>query len=214
MRGTDADYEIVSLAQQYLASLQSGSDIDLSLVAAWGDFFDTLDPMVKKYALCCGTPRVHLDECVQEVWVCVMEDLPHFDCDPRTGLLQSWLYHRVRSSAVRLFRQRCENREQTGSSGVFDSWPSVEQEPYQICEEASCQSSFEEALDRLADGVTPTNYRVFVLRKLYEQSTASVAQELGLTESQVSKRLSRAMGVFVAIIQQLGRAEHFLAAHP
>lgn len=122
------------------------------------------------------------EDCLSEVLLNIWEKIGQFD--PRRGNWHAWLTAIARNSALN--HQRALSRHQ-GTEEVPEELPSPEPGP----EELLLQKERQEALLRALEQLSSRDRLLFYRKYYYQQSTAQIAAELGMTERAVEGRLYR-----------------------
>ena len=184
---------MINMTQEFLQERLRGVAPDSLLVHAWQEFYEFYNEIIRRFALSSSLPKSEVDDCVQEVWCTVVEELPNFDYDPHRGRFRSWLYALVRNKAMDRVRRRA--RHPVGSlhdaqaTGLRDA--SDQADPTAALEQRWNQELVRTVLGELQKVSSETSYQVFYLRSIEERSVAEVAQAMDLTPAQVRARHHR-----------------------
>jgi RNA polymerase sigma-70 factor (ECF subfamily) len=161
------------------------------LAEAWGQFYRTYDPLLRRFAHACRVPPADLNDCLQEVWADLVRKLPAFRYDPGRGRFESWLWAFVHGEAADLLRRRarrlteCLDSQEGASLGGRDADPATDYE--RQCQ----QEAVRHVLDRLRNQVPACSYQAFSMRWVEGRTVAEIAAALHLTSEQVWWRLHR-----------------------
>ena len=199
----DGDLELVEQAQSYLRSKANGELIDRRYEVAWNRFYEKYDPMVRRYVGTIAGEQLTADDCVQEVWVELIEQLYRFRYDPSRGRFSTWLYRCVHNKVVSLAR-KSERRPAVSLDDLTDA-----QHPFDPIDAAAgldkqvdCERLLK-LLDRLRACVSPLSYTVFHMRTFEGRSAVQVAWTLGLSQQQVWFRQHRVKKKLTRIYEEM-----------
>lgn len=181
----------LAAVQAYLEQRALGRRCEPDLEDAWRWFYGTYDEMIRRFARSCRIPATVLDDCVQEVWVAILEKLCEFDYNPARGRFRSWLYKLVRNKVIDI--QRAERRR---TERQLDKPPSLQQcdgrgNPADAFDRRSRCEVVRRVLKQLESVSSPQSYRVLYLRRIEQLSVSEVAALLGFSPAQVRARQHR-----------------------
>ncbi|MBI3464575.1 MAG: hypothetical protein HY000_16205, partial [Planctomycetes bacterium] len=110
-------------------------------------------------------PPEDRDECRQEVWQVVCQQLPGFEYDPSRGKFRSWLFARVSHKSIDTVRRRARDRaEPLGALlGASQEPCSGEEGPEAQCEHHINQEIVQAALAELRQEVFPNSFAVLYM---------------------------------------------------
>jgi RNA polymerase sigma factor (sigma-70 family) len=100
------DLQMLHGAQTYLRCLQGHQNLTLYESNAWRWFYETYDPLVRRFVRANGLDQPEAEDCIQEAWKEVVRTLGAFDSEGTQGRLCSWLHTIVHSKATDLLRYR------------------------------------------------------------------------------------------------------------
>jgi DNA-directed RNA polymerase specialized sigma24 family protein len=108
------DMQRLHEAQQCLRCREHREIPSSAETEAWEWFHPTYHPFLRHWALGCHINRNDVNDCLQEIWIEVMNKLPAFDSDGTQGGLCSWLHAIVHAKAVDLLRYQSRHPWQDG----------------------------------------------------------------------------------------------------
>ncbi len=179
----DIDLELLQNTQAYLECRSQRRTPDCHLVEAWDQFYDTCDPLIRRFAGAWRVPEADLNDCVQQVWVELVGKLRHYD--PRRGRFRSWLYTLVHSRVTDLLRDRVHHPTGTLSSEMEERLCGRDSDPAAECERRWERVAVREVFALLHRRVSPANFLLLYLRWMEGWTVRDVAGLLGLTPPQV-----------------------------
>ena len=123
----------------------------------------------------------------------LVRNLPDFDFDQSRGRFTSWLFTIVRNKSADIAR-RSARRPAEPISAALDHPDQDAESPTDSLERKTAIDSVRAALDELKSRTTPDNYRLLHMRHVEGRDVADVAEELGISPSQVWAREHRLKG--------------------
>lgn len=179
----------LSLVQQYIRISLSRREPDTLLTTAWQDFYRYHAVLIRKLVLSRGLRGTDVDDCVQDVWVEVIQRIPQFVHREERPGLHSWLYTLVRSKAVGL-RQN-ERRRGMEDFGETDEPRAREPDPATSCQNKCERDQLERLVAALQSEVSEKNARLLQMRLVENRKVVEVAAELRIKPQQVWYRQHR-----------------------
>ena len=160
--------------------------------AEFARLVETYSPAIYRLAIKMLENSQDAEDILQETFIKAFRHLNTFD---GRSSLSTWLYRIATNEALMALRRRKVNLV---SLDEPDETLEREQEPLQIVdwccmpEEELMSAEAHQYLDRAIDELSPNLRVVFILRDMEGLSTQEVEQVLGLSETAVKTRLSRA----------------------
>ena len=168
---------------------------------AWDEFFAIYDAMIRRFAGAAGFRGHELDECVQEVWIAILEHLETFEIDPERGRFRTWLYQVVRSKATDLLRRK--NRQANVSlSTRGELVDATSQAPTDQLDRLWEQQLFQVLLDDLRQRVTAESFAIFEAHLVREESYDTIADRHGVTPGSARTRYHRTLRTFRTLCER------------
>ena len=177
-------------AQVHWPRSRAGSDAPLRVEDVYEAHFD----FVWRTARRLGTPELHLDDVVQEVFVVVQRRLGDFE---GRSELKTWLFSITR----RIVRAHMRQNQRQGRASIDD----VPELPDVTTPDAETQLASDEdtrLLYALLDELDDDKREVFVLSELEEMSGPAIAEALDLHLSNVYARVRVARQAFDAALRR------------
>ncbi|MBQ8590182.1 MAG: sigma-70 family RNA polymerase sigma factor [Firmicutes bacterium] len=128
------------------------------------------------------------EECVSEISLRVWDKIDQYD--PHRGSWTGWLTAIARNTALNKIRSQSTQNLKTSDLSDLDevkALPSKEPSP----EEQVLRAEQKAALAKVIDNLPHGDRLLFYRKYYYQQSTAQIASELGMTERAVEGRLYR-----------------------
>lgn len=169
-----------------LTALREGDRVEFSRLV------DAYSPNIYRLALKILGNTQDAEDILQETFFKAYKHLKNFNGRSKVS---TWLYRIATNEALMLIRRR-----KLDTISIDEPWVSADedQEPLQIVdwcclpESELMSSEVREKLDDAVDSLTHSLRVVFLLRDIENLTTAETAEVLGLTETAVKTRLSRA----------------------
>ena len=187
----DIDPRLLQSTQAYLACLMGNRTPALQLTEAWQQFYQTYDPVIRRFAVASGAPLEDLSDCMQEIWATVILKLGGFRCDPPRARFVSWLYKLAQSKATDLLRQRTRHPTQSLTRKAATALPDPQPDPAAQWEQGHLQGVVRAMLSQLQKRVGECNYRILYMRWIEGRTMPEIAAALDLTVPQVWLRHHR-----------------------
>ena len=187
------DVLLIERVQEYLRCRSLRLAPDAVLGAAWEQFYGLCHEWIRRFVISLRVRLDEVEECVQDVWLALMERLKAWRYDPARGRFRTWLYrivvHKTTDSLRRRRRHIAQPLSVTDRHGA--AIPSPISDPLSDCECRSDRETVHAVLVLLREQVSPLSYRIFHLRRVEERSVADVAALADLTPEQVRARQCR-----------------------
>lgn len=169
-----------------LEALREGDRVEFSRLV------DAYSPNIYRLALKIIGNTQDAEDILQETFFKAYKHLKNFDGRSKVS---TWLFRIATNEALMLIRRR-----KLDTISIDEPWESADedQEPLQIVdwcclpESELMSGEVREQLDKAVDSLTHSLRVVFLLRDIENLTTAETAEVLGLTETAVKTRLSRA----------------------
>jgi RNA polymerase sigma-70 factor, ECF subfamily len=187
----DIDPGFLDDVQAYLECPVCSDQVAARLRKAWQCFYQTYDPVIRRFALSCRLPSDEIDECAQEVWTTLVTRLRDFQYQSERGRFQSWLYAVVRNQAVDFLRCRKRHPVKRLSPVVAAGLTAPDADPARQCECASDLKQLLRVVQELRLQVSEKSYLVLQMRWIEERPISEIATALELTAAQVRLRQCR-----------------------
>lgn len=196
----DPHRELLENTQGYLRACVAENVPDALLVAAWGEFYQVYDVLIRRFVFARGLRGTDVDDCAQDVWLEIGKRLANFEITSEAGL-RSWLYTLVRSRATDMFRRR--SRQPSALLGEslqmgFEP-PGREADPSERSEQAWNEAVVQTMVLKLQAEVSELNFEIFRLRSLEGAGVTETAEAVGVTSDQIRYRHHRTMKKLKAI---------------
>lgn len=156
--------------------------------AAWEQFVRLYTPFIHGWLRRSRVSAADADDLVQEVLTVVVQELPQFRHDGRTGAFRCWLRrvtaHRLRS----LWRSRQGQARGSGDSGVLQMLDQLENPDSPLSrrwDEEHDHYLAGRLLQVVENDFEPTTWQAFRRLALEDASAAEVARDLGMTVNAV-----------------------------
>src|SRR6266851_1004172 len=183
------DLQMLHGAQEHLRCLRGHQPSSTRESEAWQRFYETYDPLVRRYVLVYGLRESDAEDCLQEVWNEVVRTLAAFESDGTRGRLCSWLYTIVHSKVTNFLRYRathpCKHLGPQAEAGL----QSRETDSVDDYERHCLEKAVQRVLALLRGEVT---HRIFYMRCIEDRKVGQIASELNLSTRQVTCRLYHA----------------------
>lgn len=187
--GVMAEAQMIQGAKVYLRANGRRRQFEGSAVQlAWQEFHGTFDPVIRRIVRAYRVRADNVEDCVQEVWAHLIQELSRFEYDPDRGRLHAWVRHLARNRLCALLRRQNGRPE----VGLDDSQIIADVgDPAEDCQHQAELHNLRQLVSQLKDRVSPISYQVFYMRMMEGRSVLQVAWRLGLSQQQVWFRQHR-----------------------
>ncbi|MBM4072665.1 MAG: sigma-70 family RNA polymerase sigma factor [Planctomycetes bacterium] len=158
---------------------------------AWQRLVDLYTPLIRGWLARHGLQASDADDLTQEVLRIVVQELPSFRHDLRTGAFRRWLKN-ILLNRLRIFwRQR---RPATGDHDrILNQLEDPDSAPSRLWDQEHDQHVTRRLLELIEPEFEPASWRAFQMLMLEGKSTADTAAGLGLTPNAVRIAKSRVL---------------------
>ena len=173
---------------------------------AWQRLTDLYGPLVYHWCRQCGLQAPDAADIFQEVFTSVVNSVDRFQLGQRSGGFRSWLWSIARNK-MRDFHRKQANREV--SVGGTDAQLQMSQVPDELPDDEASEEKgpsvalYHRALESVRAEFEDRTWQAFWRVAVEGQSTADVAEDLGITTNGIRQAKSR---VLRRLRQELGDA--------
>lgn len=195
MADVQTNHDLLISVREFLRIQLMDRVASSTVTTAWDEFFAIYDAMIRRFALAAGVRGDELDECVQNVWVSVLEHLDSFEVDSQRGRFRTWLYTIVRSRATDQIRRRSRRPKPLHGAGdglADESQGDVADRLDTLWE----RELFAVLLADLAKKVTKESFAIFESHLVKGESYEQIAKRFGLTPATTRVRYHRTLKEF------------------
>lgn len=177
---------LIMSTKSFLGDQVSKLDVDGSLAKDWERFYSAYNQILRRFAVSCGMQQFDVDECVQDVWLAVLEHIRDFTPDSERARFRTWLYRIVRNKAADIVRKRLKHSSLSlnDSRVEFNLESSVPPPEFEF-ETTWRYELIREVIEDLKDHVSERDYKIFVLRTMKKKPAAVVAKACDISEGAV-----------------------------
>lgn len=180
--GRDRELQLLEDTQAYLRCLAQGVKPGSRLSGAWDRFFRVHTRRIHRTALCCGLSAADAEDCVQDVWLVILDVLRLSGQDPRWDRFSCWMQGMIRNQVAK-FVHRMARRPTRGAGLLEDDLLGPDSDPVATCQRSERRRLVRHVLTHLEQQVSATNYQVAHFRWIEQREVAEVAARLDLTPS-------------------------------
>ena len=184
------ELQLLEDTRAYLHCLAEGIEPDPCLCGAWDRFFQVYTRRIHRAAQSYGLSAIDAEDCVQDVWMEILDVLRPAGHDPRWGRFSCWMHGLIRNQVVNFVRGMAR-RTGRGAESLEDGVPGHDLDPVATYERNERRRMVRHVLTDLKQQVSATNYRLVHFRWIEERDVAEVAALLDLTSEQVRYRQHR-----------------------
>jgi RNA polymerase sigma-70 factor (ECF subfamily) len=197
------DLQMLRTAQAYLQCRDRHQIPSAADGQAWNWFYQTYDPLLRRWVMGCHIALDNVEDCLQEVWIEVMRKLPAFVSDGTQRGLCSWLRAIARAKVVDV--RRYQSRYATRQLGAHTEAVLVSREvgPAADNERRDRQDKVQRVLVLLRGRVSELTFHAFHERWVEGHTMKQIATELHETRRKVSCRVYKAKQKFRLLCNQL-----------
>jgi len=174
----------------YLNCRRRAVDPGPRLQAAWDRFFRLYTRRIQRAAQCHGLSGSDVEDCVQEVWLVILDVLRPAGHGFRWERFAGWMHALIRNQVVSFVRATARQPVQWAES-LDDTMPGHDEGPRATCERRERRRLVRHVLTHLKQQVSETNYELVYCRWIEEREVPDVAARLALTCEQVWYRQHR-----------------------
>ena len=189
------DLRLLHEAQACLQSRKSGLARSRHEDVAFQRLYDLYDPLLRCFVAACSLKGEDAEDCLQESWTAISEDLPGFATDGTQDRLCSWLHAIVRNKAADIRRGRTRHPAKPLEPKAETSIASRDAGPVAAYEQHCAQETVRQLLERLHAQVPELTYVAFHRHWIEQKTTKEIASEMHLTPHGVSCRIYKASEV-------------------
>jgi RNA polymerase sigma factor (sigma-70 family) len=155
---------------------------------AWEELLKIYEAAIYRYCLGRGLQEADACDATQEVFVAVHQRIETWDVDPAKGSFRGWMFRTARNIAADKILHRAKQSAPAGDSSTFSrlaNLPDImEQERTAFIREYR-RALFRWAIEEIKPEVSEISWQAFLLTAVEGRDAASVADELGITVSNV-----------------------------
>ncbi len=195
------DDPLIPDVQKYLAQRISEAAPDSMLAVSWEHFFYVYDRVIRAVVVKYLGQDEHVDDCVQQVWLFVVQELVQGGFRSDGKGMRVWLFRVARSLTVNVVRQRKRSIEPLPDDAA-ERLPSPGLDnPADADEQLWNQQLVHAALAVLAQRSPPESYEIFFLRRIEERPVSELAKRFNLPKRSIRERTERIERRFVALLK-------------
>ena len=180
---------------------------------SWEDFFKTYSRLVYSVALKARLSDAEAQDVVQETFIALARQMPKFRYDPDKGHFKNWLIKTTQNKIYDHFRKKKpELLPKTRTDGGTARTSTIERIPDPaslnldaVCEEEWRQVVFLQAVEKVKEQVSASQFQIFDLYVLKEWPVRRIASTLGISSTRVylaKHRLLKLVEQEVKLIQK------------
>ena len=182
-------------------------------IAAWDQFVTIYGPLVFRLARSKGFQDSDAHDIVQEVMIAVSKAIHRWEPDCTKGRFRDWLFRIARNLMINFLTRRKYQPLSNGQSfsELLELHPAAVELDADVTREFDLEyrrELFWLAADRVRNQVRQNTWDAFRLTALEEQSVASVARQLGMSDGAVLVARCRVLARLRTIVAELEGAEN------
>ncbi|QEG02644.1 RNA polymerase sigma factor CarQ [Stieleria maiorica] len=185
-------------------SPNDSSDLSLALrlqrdsADAWQDLVELYGPLVKSWAGRTGLDSAAAEDICQEVFLAVHRSIGEFDLTVEGATFRGWLWRITRNAVLRSFRKPLPDARggSTANARFAELHDAINDRELTETPPDSPDDTtalLTRAMRQIESRVEPTTWQAFIRTTIYGESTAEVAESLGLSPTAVRKAKSRTL---------------------
>ena len=188
----ETERDLVRDTEAYLDERARGLTPSLRLSEAWDCFFRYGSSVIRGVTRAWGLSGADRDDCEQEFWAAVVDQLHRSRYEPVRAGLRSWLSALARNKSADVIRRRTRRNPLNSNETAIIELPGREADPASVYELKEKRALVHRALADLSQLVSDRSYQVLLLRSIEELDVSEVAATLGLSLEEVRYRHCRA----------------------
>lgn len=186
----DNELQLLEDTRAYLHCLAEGVKPGPDLCGAWDRFFQVHTRRIYRAAQSYGLSATDAEDCVQDVWIAILDVLRRSGHDPGWGRFSCWMRGLIRNQVANFVRGMARQPDRGGPS-LEDAVLGRDMDPVATYERNERRRLVRHVLADLKQQVSATAYRLVHFRWIEECEVAEVAARLDLTSEQVWYRQHR-----------------------
>jgi RNA polymerase sigma factor (sigma-70 family) len=181
------ELQLLEDARSYLDSLVRGAEPGPCHHTAWNRFFFVYTRRIQREAQQRGLSAAHTEDCVQEVWLVILEVLRKSGHEPPWDRFSCWMQGLIQNQVVNYVRRM--TRRLALETGLLEEATAEDRfDPAASFDRNEQRHMVRHVLGHLAEQVSATNYHLIHLRWIEGCEVPEVAARLDLTSEQVRYR--------------------------
>ena len=152
-------------------------------------FFRYCDALLTRYAARLWIASADRQDCIQDVWVTILFQLPRFVYDPDKGTPAAWLRTLMRRTLARCARHLNGHRSTQLTTLAEACLESRERDPAEAYRRSCDRGALEKALDIVRERSSAASWETFSLHDIEGLRTQDIASRMGIGTRQVRKRV-------------------------
>lgn len=164
---------------------------------SWDRFVELYVPLMRRWLSQYNVQRADADDLIQEVLAFVMQELPQFDHNQRTGAFRNWLRKVLVNRLQNFWRSRRYEPQAKGTSSLLEQLNQLEDDESEVSRFWNAEHD-QHVISRLMEAVRPRfqykTWEAFRRQMFEDQRADAVAAELDMSLSSVYVARSRVLG--------------------
>lgn len=184
----DDELQLLDDTRAYLACLVHGTQPGSRFSQAWEQFFFVYSRRIRRAVRRRGLSACDAEDCVQEVWLVILEVLRQCGHEHPWNRFSSWMQGLIRNQVANYVGRMTRPLVLKAEPLVEHSAPANHFDPVANFERGERREMVRHVLGHLEQQVSSTNYRLVHLRWMEGCEIPEVAARLDLTSEQVRYR--------------------------
>jgi RNA polymerase sigma factor (sigma-70 family) len=167
-------------------------------------FVAIYDPRVRCFVASCGMKGEDAEECYQESWIKILENIHEFSSDGTEAGLCSWMHAIVRHAAANLRRYRKRHPTVPMEGNAMESLICQDGDPAADFERHCDEERVHQVLALLPRRLPEITYLAFYKHWIEQKKVKDIAAELNVSAEKISKGLWKAMRLYIKLYERMG----------
>lgn len=194
----------IDAAAEYLQCRTARITPSADSTRAWQQFYTWTDARIRRFAAARIARSIDVEDCTQEVWTDLTQQLQTFKADRGRGSFGTWLYAVVRNKAADMSRRRARQPSVSLSAPEVPEPADLGNDPARRCERRAQRDAVRGALNELKSRSSEQTYRVLHMRCMEGRDVSEVALALSMTPGQIWTREHRIKRALRGLLQKPG----------
>ena len=172
--------------------------------SAWREFVQLYGPLIRYWCRSRGLESLHIDDCVQDVFLAVLRSLDLYDSHHSSGSFRGWLWTMTKRKVIDCRRRQQRQAQADGGStalNFLNQLPEIETIDDEQTSTIQLKQLLYRAMQQVCAEFEAKTWKAFERCVVDGQATETVARELSLTpaavrqyRARVLRRLRRQLG--------------------
>jgi len=199
-----SDPDFLRFIQSFLASPCEGRRASEEEAAAWEDFFQIHDRLIRSIVRRSDMSQSDLDDLAQEIWARLVRSLPKLELNPEVGTLHGWVTVVAAHHAERYNRRRTRRRHNVLTPELISTLSDPSMGPLASVEQEQDLAHMHAAITELARQMPERKGQIIREHWVNQQPISAIAADLNVSVEFVWTTLRRARPAILRCLRRAG----------